>query len=98
MSGLILIIEQPIRVDDLIEVESQRGIVVDVGARCTRMGRDDGVDLMGPNSRLLENTVINRTLADPRIRTSIRVGFSRTARRRNVSRRSWSKPRGTIRR
>jgi small-conductance mechanosensitive channel len=54
MSGLILIIEQPIRIDDLIEVESQRGIVVDVGARCTRMRRDDGVDLMVPNSRLLE--------------------------------------------
>ena len=68
MSGLILIIEQPIRIDDLIEVESQRGIVVDVGARCTRMRRDDGVDLMVPNSRLLENTVINWTLADPRIR------------------------------
>jgi len=76
MSGLILIIEQPIRIDDLIEVESQRGIVMDVGARCTRMRRDDGVDLMVPNSRLLENTVINWTLADPRIRTSIRVGFA----------------------
>jgi small-conductance mechanosensitive channel len=76
MSGLILIIEQPIRVDDLIEVESQRGIVMDVGARCTRMRRDDGVDLMVPNSRLLENTVINWTLSDPRIRTLVSVGFA----------------------
>jgi small-conductance mechanosensitive channel len=76
MSGLILIIEQPIRVDDLIEVESQRGIVKDVGARCTRVRRADGVDLMVPNSRLLENTVINWTLSDPRIRTSVSVGFA----------------------
>jgi len=74
MSGLILIIEQPIRVGDLIEVESQQGRVQDVGARCTRIRRADGVDLLVPNSRLLENTVVNWTLSDRRIRTSIAVG------------------------
>ena len=76
ISGLILIIEQPIRVGDWIEVESQRGRVEDVGARCTRIRRDDGVDLLVPNSKLLESTVINWTLSDPRVRTSIRVGFA----------------------
>jgi small-conductance mechanosensitive channel len=76
MSGLILIIEQPIRVGDLIEVESHRGHVEDVGARCTRIRRADGVDLLVPNSRLLESTVVNWTLSDPRIRTSITVGFA----------------------
>jgi small-conductance mechanosensitive channel len=53
------------------------------------MRRDDGVDLMVPNSRLLENTVINWTLADPRIRTSIRVGFAYGS-PTNVSRRYWN--------
>src|SRR5262249_50092678 len=46
MSGLILIIEQPIRIGDLIEVENQRGHVIDVGARCARIRRSDGVDLL----------------------------------------------------
>jgi small-conductance mechanosensitive channel len=76
ISGLILIIERPIRVGDLIEVESHRGHVQDVGARCTRIRRGDGVDLLVPNSRLLESTVINWTLSDRRIQTSIRVGFA----------------------
>lgn len=76
MSGLILIIEQPIRVGDLIEVEGHRGHVADVGARCTRIHRADGVDLLVPNSRLLESTVINWTLSDRLIRTSVTVGFA----------------------
>jgi small-conductance mechanosensitive channel len=76
MSGLILIIEQPIRIGDLIEVEGHRGHVADVGARCTRIHRADGVDLLVPNSRLLESTVINWTLSDRLIRTSVTVGFA----------------------
>jgi len=76
ISGLILIIEQPIRVGDWIEIEGQRGKVEDVGARCTRIHRADGIDLLVPNSKLLENTVVNLTLSDPRIRTSIKVGFA----------------------
>jgi small-conductance mechanosensitive channel len=76
ISGLILIVEQPIRIGDLIELEGQRGYVQDVGARCTRIRRGDGVDLLVPNSRLLENTVVNWTLSDPQIRTSIGVGIA----------------------
>jgi small-conductance mechanosensitive channel len=76
ISGLILIVEQPIRIGDLIELEGQRGYVQDVGARCTRIRRADGVDLLVPNSRLLENTVVNWTLSDRRVRTSIGVGVA----------------------
>jgi potassium-dependent mechanosensitive channel len=76
ISGLILIVEQPIRVGDLIELEGQRGNVQDIGARCTRIRRADGVDLLVPNSRLLENTVVNWTLSDRRLRTSVGVGVA----------------------
>lgn len=76
ISGLILILEQPIRVGDVVEVEGQRGLVADVGARCTRVRRADGVDLMVPNSKLLENTVVNWTLDDRRIRTLVKVGVA----------------------
>ena len=76
ISGLILIVEQPIRIGDLIEVEGQRGHVQDVGARCTRIRRADGVDLLVPNSRLLENTVVNWTLSDRRLRASVGVGVA----------------------
>ena len=74
ISGLILILEQPIRVGDVIEVEGHRGRVEDVGARCTRIRRADGVDLLVPNSKLLENNVVNWTLGDTRMRTEVKVG------------------------
>lgn len=45
-----------------------------VGARCTRIGRPDGVDLLVPNSLLLEHSVVNWTLSDQSIRTSVTVG------------------------
>lgn len=76
ISGLILILEQPIRVGDVIEVEGQRGRVEDVGARCTRIRRADGVDLLVPNSHLLENSVVNWTLGDTRMRTEVKVGVA----------------------
>ena len=76
ISGLILILEQPIRVGDVIEVDGQRGNVEDVGARCTRIRRGDGVDLLVPNSKLLENTVVNWTLDDRLIRTTVKVGVA----------------------
>jgi potassium-dependent mechanosensitive channel len=76
ISGLILILEQPIRVGDVIEIEGQRGRVEDVGARCTRIRRADGVDLLVPNSKLLENHVINWTLGDRRMRTEVKVGVA----------------------
>ena len=76
ISGLILILEQPIRVGDTIEVDGQRGIVEDVGARCTRIRRGDGVDLLVPNSKLLENTVVNWTLDDCLIRTHVKIGVA----------------------
>jgi potassium-dependent mechanosensitive channel len=76
ISGLILILEQPIRVGDVIEIEGQRGRVEDVGARCTRIRRADGVDLLVPNSKLLENNVVNWTLGDRRMRTEVKVGVA----------------------
>lgn len=73
ISGLILLIERPIRAGDLIEVEGQHGHVEEIGARCTRVRRVDGIDMLVPNSRLLENTVTNWTLSDRRVQTSITV-------------------------
>lgn len=76
ISGLILILERPIRVGDVIEIDGHRGRVVDVGARCTRILRADGVDLLVPNSKLLENNVVNWTLGDTRMRTEVKVGVA----------------------
>lgn len=53
ISGWILIAERPVRIGDLVEIGDSRGTVEFIGARCTRVRRTDGVDLLVPNSVLL---------------------------------------------
>lgn len=76
ISGWILMAERPIRLDDFIEIEGAYGTVEEVGTRSTRIRRSDGVHMLVPNSHLLENTVVNWTLVDQRIRTTVRVGVA----------------------
>ena len=45
-------------------------------SRSTRIRRVDGVHLLVPNSQMLERVVVNWTLIDNDIRTSLRVGVA----------------------
>ncbi len=76
ISGWILMWEKPIRIGDFLEVESAKGIVEEINTRSTKIKRVDGVHMLIPNSKLLENTVVNWTLVDKLIRTSVRVGVA----------------------
>lgn len=76
ISGLILTFERPVRIGDLVEVDDHLGRVEEIGGRCTRIKRTDGIDVLVPNSALLENNVINWTLSDKLIRTSVTVGIA----------------------
>ncbi len=76
LSGLILLVEQPIRVGDWIEVGSLQGKVERIGTRSTRIRTMSNFEIIIPNSSFLENNVVNWTLADSTIRSSIRVGLA----------------------
>lgn len=76
ISGWILMAERPVRIDDVIEIDGVYGTVERIGNRSTRVKRIDGVHMMVPNSALLERTVVNWTLIDFNIRSSIRVGVA----------------------
>ena len=76
ISGWILIAERPIRVEDFIEIDGFYGTVKQIGTRSTLVHRSDGVHVLVPNSKLLENTVINWTLKDGLIRSVVRVGVA----------------------
>ena len=74
ISGWILMWERPIRIGDFLELGVNLGTVETINTRFTRLRRIDGVRLMIPNSQLLENTVINWTIIDRRLRSHVRVG------------------------
>jgi small-conductance mechanosensitive channel len=76
ISGWILLMERPVRIGDFVEVDSNKGIVDRIGNRSTRIQRTDGVHLLIPNSQMLERMVVNWTLIDDKIRTTVRVGVA----------------------
>ncbi len=76
ISGWILLFEKPVRIDDFVEVDEHMGVVERIGNRSTRIRRTDGVHLLIPNSQMLERVVVNWTLIDDLIRTSVRVGVA----------------------
>lgn len=76
ISGWILLVERPVRVDDFVEVDDHQGVVERIGNRSTRIRRTDGVHLLIPNSQILERVVVNWTLVDRQIRAIVRVGVA----------------------
>ncbi|WP_332673639.1 mechanosensitive ion channel domain-containing protein [Aromatoleum sp.] len=82
ISGLILLIERPIKLNDIVEVEGIRGHVTNIGSRCCHVRRFDGIDMLIPNSSFLEKSVTNWTLSDPRLRftVNLRAAYGSTIR------------------
>ncbi len=76
ISGLILLIEQPVQVGHYIEVDGDRGEVTKIGARATQIAEYTGARYIIPNSKLLENTVTNWHLPEPTIRSVVSVGVA----------------------
>jgi small-conductance mechanosensitive channel len=76
ISGLILLIEQPIKVGDLIEVDGSSGRVERIGPRSTRVRTFANIHLIVPNSTFLEQNVVNWTLSDDMVRVKMSVGVA----------------------
>lgn len=76
ISGWILMWERPIGIGDFLEIDDTKGTVEAINVRSTRVRRVDGVHMMIPNSKILENSVINWNLIDRNIRTNVRVGIA----------------------
>ena len=75
VSGLILLIERPIKQGDRIVVGGNEGVVLRVNVRATEIETLDKSSLLVPNSELLQSQVLNWTLRDPdaRVRVTIRL-------------------------
>lgn len=76
ISGLIIMVEQPIRVGDFVELDALAGTVETVGARATRIKSMDNTHIVVPNSSFLEKNVLNWTLSDDIVRTKVSVGVA----------------------
>jgi potassium-dependent mechanosensitive channel len=75
-SGLILLFERPIRVDDVIELTGMVGTVRRIGARSSTIVTAQGAEVIVPNSNLVSTQVINWTLSSQQRRVEIAVGVA----------------------
>jgi small-conductance mechanosensitive channel len=78
ISGVIIIIDQPFRVGDRIEIRGMDtwGDVVDIGLRTTRIRTRDNRMVIVPNASISKDQVINYTYPDPRYRIQMEVGIA----------------------
>jgi len=76
VSGLLLNIGRPIEPGDFVDVGEFSGTVQRIGARSTEILTPDEVTILIPNSRFLEQEVVNWSHGDPRCRIHIPVGVA----------------------
>jgi len=76
VSGVILLIEQPIRVGDIVTVSGTTGRVTRISLRATTVIDWDRKELVIPNSGFITSQFTNWTLTDMRTRQVITVGVA----------------------
>ncbi len=76
ISGLILLFERPVGVGDLIKHGDSIAEVKSINMRSTSIRTFDNVTVIVPNSKFIENDVLNWSIEDPRIRIHCPVGVA----------------------
>ncbi|HHT9146025.1 MAG TPA: mechanosensitive ion channel domain-containing protein [Candidatus Wunengus sp. YC61] len=77
ISGIILLIERPMHVGDVIVLEdSALGTVEKINARSTTIITPDGITMTVPNSKFIETKITNLTHPAPQIRGCAKVGVA----------------------
>jgi potassium efflux system protein len=76
VSGLIILFEQPVRVDDVVTIGEVTGIVSKIRIRATTIRRWDQRELIVPNKEFITGHLINWTLSDNVLRQEFSVGIA----------------------
>jgi small-conductance mechanosensitive channel len=74
VAGLTLLIEQPVRIGDRVDVKETTGVIVKIGGRSTWIRTYDNEVIIVPNSHMTNNLVTNWTANDSKVRLAIPVG------------------------
>ena len=76
VSGLILIVERPISIGDVIEWGGMSGTVTRIGIRSSTVRTGQGAEILVPNGDLVSKEVVNWTRSDRQRRYDVDIGVS----------------------
>ncbi|MCC7227098.1 MAG: mechanosensitive ion channel [Burkholderiaceae bacterium] len=76
ISGVMLLIEKPVRIGDLVEIDGITGTVTMIGIRFSTIHGAQGTDTLIPNSVLVEQKLVNWTYSTPDVRKDVRVSVA----------------------
>jgi small-conductance mechanosensitive channel len=76
ISGVILLVERPIKAGDWVSVSGHEGFVRRINIRATEIETFQRTSVIVPNSVFLQNPVINRTYADTSSRIDLQITVS----------------------
>lgn len=79
VSGVILLIERPVKVGDWVSVGGLEGDVRRIRVRATEIETFDRTTVIVPNSDLITKQVQNKTLGDPRGRVQLELSIASPA-------------------
>lgn len=76
VSGLIILLERPIRLGDFVTVNGETGFVTRIQFRATTITDLDRRELLVPNKKFITDELINWTLSDPITRLVLPIGIA----------------------
>ena len=76
ISGLILLLERPIKVGDRVRVGDIEGDVLEINIRSTTVRSLENISIIVPNTEFITSQVVNLSHGDSKIRLDIDVGVS----------------------
>lgn len=76
ISGLIILLERPIKVGDKVKVKGVSGKIVEIGARSTLIHTREDIAIIVPNSQFISEQVVNESFSGEKIRLHLSIGVT----------------------
>jgi len=76
ISGILLLIERPLRTGDVVNISQFEGIVTHIGIRSLTLTTSENQEVIMPNSELLSRAFVNLTHSDSSVRTTVYITTS----------------------
>lgn len=75
-SGIILLFERTVKVGDVLKIDDEVGTVQNIGLRASTLLSRDNIAFVVPNSKIVNNNIVNWTHLDSKNRFEVEVGVA----------------------